>query len=458
MNSTRPLPPGPHGLPWVGSLGSMIARPVEFFRSMTLDHGALSHAQVAGQSLYFVNEPSLLEELLFEKQKDLIKNQLTRDLHPLVGQGLLTSEGELWKRQRKLASQPFAPKRLSVYQGPMVEASEHACAAYVDGETCDFHHDIMLLTLRIAASTLLGEHDATRVERVGSLVETALDYFEERIFSWGRLLPARIPTPRKLRFERAKRELDEIVTGIIARCRAAEYAEDNLLARLLRARSDDGHGMSEQLLLDEAVTMLLAGHETTALTLMYAVYLLARHPDIAARLRLELDQHLQGRSIAASDLPDLPYLDGVVREALRLYPPAYAFGRETTKPIELAGYDIAVGAQVIVSPYGMHRNPRYFPEPDTFSPERWSGGAAGELPRLAYLPFGAGHRICIGSHFAQLELNLVLGTLLQRLEFELLDGYELRLSPTVTLRPRQGLKLRVYKRSAGHVPLRTASR
>jgi cytochrome P450 len=264
--------------------------------------------------------------------------------------------------------------------------------------------------------------------------------------TWKALLPPSFPTRKLLKFRRGKRDLDAVVKAIITRCRNDGAKGEYLLARLLRSRTEDGQEMPEQLLLDEAVTMLLAGHETTALTLMFAVYLLSSHPDEAARLRADIDTVLQGRPIAVEDLKQLPFLDAVVREALRLYPPAYAFGRETTAPFELGGYQIPVGSQIAVSPYGIHRNGRYFREPDRFRPERWLNGETDDLPRFAYLPFGGGHRVCIGSHFALLEIGVALASLLQQVELTVVPGFELKLDPVITLRSEHGMPVRVKRR------------
>jgi len=447
MTQTVRRPPGPRGLPLLGSLGAMITKPMEFFRSMTLDYGPIAYARLGPNHVYTLNEPALIEEFLVAQQKSAIKDPITHSLEPLIGHGLITSEGELWKRQRKLAAQPFAPKRLVSYEGAMVAAAERAFASYRHGETRDFHAAMMALTLEVVSQTLLGVSTGEQSERISHSLEASLDYFEERIYSWGRLLPASFPTPKLLRFRRAKRELDQIVRGIIERCRHEDRDADYLLARLVRARTDDQQaGMSEQQLLDEAVTMLLAGHETTALALMFAVYLLSANPAVSARLTAEVDTVLGERTATAADLERLPYLDAVVRETLRLYPPAYVFARQLVSQVELGGYTLPVDSHVLVSPYGVHRNPALYRAPERFEPERWLSAEARSLPRFAYLPFGGGHRICIGNHFAQLEAGLLLATMVQRLELQVTPGFKLELAPVLTLRSRHGMPVRVSKR------------
>jgi cytochrome P450 len=457
MKIERRLPPGPRGLPLLGSGPAVIRDPLRFYRHMTLDYGDLSHARIGPTSFYLVNESPLIEQFLVGQHKDCVKDATTRSLYPLVGHGLLTSEGELWKRQRKLSGPAFAPKRITAYADVMVESAERSFRSFRDGEARDFHADIMSLTLEIVGKTILGVNTREEADRIAGVTDAAFAYFEERLYSWKRLLPFDLPSPSLRRFRKAKAELDEIVRSIVARSRDDREQGDHLIARLSRARSEEGEAMSEQQLHDEAVTMLLAGHETTALALMYGVYCLSTQPGAAARLREEVDKELGGRPVTFADLPRLRYLDACARETLRLYPPAYAFGREVVKPFELAGYTIPVGSQVVVSPYGMHRNPRHFPEPESFRPERWLEGSSSALPRFAYLPFGGGPRVCIGSHFAMMELCLVLATLVQQLELEVLPGFDLHLSPVITLRSRGGLPVRVRRREQPRSPARDES-
>ncbi|MET0284055.1 MAG: cytochrome P450, partial [Polyangiales bacterium] len=278
-------PPGPRSWPLIGALPSVIRDPLAFYTRMAHDYGPLSFAQVAHTELYMLGDPTLVEELLTEKNKLLIKDALTRTLHPLVGNGLLTSEGELWKKQRKLSAPAFAPKRLDAYEGTMVACGQELFGRWVDGERRDFVRDSMRVTLEVVGRTLLGISDSARLDQVNELVDDVLAYYAERIHNWGALLPPSFPTPRYRRFLSAKRELDELLRDIIARVQRDDRDADYLLARLVRARGEDGQGMSAQQLLDEGVTMLLAGHETTALTLVYAVQLLSAHKHLRNTLR-----------------------------------------------------------------------------------------------------------------------------------------------------------------------------
>lgn len=446
MSSEVRTPPGPRGVPLFGAFPELVKNPLAFYRRMALDYGDISYARLGPAGFYCVNESSLIEEFLVGQPKSCVKDATTRELYPLVGHGLLTSEGELWRRQRKLAAPPFQPKRISSYADTMVDAASRTYAGFLEGELRDFHTDIMALTLEIVGRTLLGVNTREESEEIARVIEAAFVYYEHRLYSWFRMLPPRVPTPSRVRFHLAKRRLDKIVYRIIDRCRTAGPEEDHLLARLMRARTEDGEAMSQRQLHDEALTMLLAGHETTALAMMYAVYLIARHPAQAARLRAEVDDVLEGRRVTSKDLERMPYLDAVLREALRLYPPAYAFGREVVTPFELGGYPIAKGSQVIVTPYGVHRRPEYFPDPERFDPERWLDARARALPRFAYLPFGGGPRVCIGSHFAMMEAGLLLATLVQQVELSVPADFTLTLSPVITLRSRIGLPVRVKRR------------
>ncbi|HEX5657392.1 MAG TPA: cytochrome P450 [Polyangiales bacterium] len=440
------LPLGPRSWPLLGALPQMVRDPLGFYAHMGHDFGPVSYARIAHAHVYLVAEPKLVEELLTNKQKLTIKDATTRTLHPLVGLGLLTSEGELWKRQRKLAAPAFLPKRLNDYEDTMVRCARDAFSRFADGERRDFLQDSMRVTLEVVGRTLLGISDTARLDEVSQLVDEVLAYYQERVHNWGALLPSRFPTPRFRRFQRAKAGLDALLREVIERVKRDDRDADHLLARLVRARGEDGQGMSEQQLLDEAVTMLLAGHETTALTLMYVVHLLSTHARARDRLREEIDGVLGDRAARADDLEHMPFLDAVIREALRLYPPAYAFGREVVEPFELGGVSLPKHAQLIVSPWAMHRNRKYWSEPEAFKPQRWLDGETKKLPRYVYMPFGGGHRICIGSHFAMLEAALLTATLMQQVTLDVRPGHRLELAPVVTLRTARGLPVTVTRR------------
>jgi cytochrome P450 len=330
----------------------------------------------------------------------------------------------------------------------MVACAERMSSGFRDDEVRDIHVDMMTLTLEIVGKTLLGVDARSDAERVAHVVEVAMAYFDKQLFSWHAVLPPWVLTPERIAFRKAVTELDAIIYRIIARCRAEGDQADHLLARLVKARDENGEAMSDAQLRDEAVTMLLAGHETTAIALSFAFYALSEHPEIAARLRAEIDAQIGTRPAVLPDLPRLPYLDAVMRETWRLYPPAWLIGREVVQPFEIGGYTLPRGVQLTMSAFTMHRDPRFFPDPERFQPERWLDPAAAALPKFAYFPFGGGPRVCIGNHFAMMEIALVLATLMQQVELTVVPGFQLAFSPVVTLRPARGVPVLVRRRRA----------
>jgi cytochrome P450 len=250
-----------------------------------------------------------------------------------------------------------------------------------------------------------------------------------------------IPVPAMIRVKRAVRELDEIVDRIIRQRRASGEDTGDLLSMLMAARDEDGSGMTDRQLRDEILTFLLAGHETTAVSLSWTWYLLSQHPEVEQKLREELTQVLGGRAPRLEDLPRLPYTDKVVKESMRLYPPAWSLARTVTKEVELGGYRLPVGANVVMSQWILHRDPRFFEQPEQFNPDRWTAEAAQRLPRFAYFPFGGGPRLCIGASFAMMEANLLLAAIAQRFQLRLAPGHSVAALPSITLRPRYGMRM-----------------
>ena len=438
------LPPGPKGAPLVGTLFAL-RDPIAFLTDLGCNYGDVSHTRIGRTHVYMLNHPDLIEQVLVGRYRDFVKDWGTQQLVPLVGRGLLTSEGEHWKRQRRLAAPPLSATHIAAYATTMVDCTEREVASWRDGKR-DIHTDMMRLTLEIVGKTLLGVDTSRDATRISHIVEVAMAYFDKQFWTWHGALPTWIPTRERRAFAQAVRELDSIIYPIITRCRAQSGDADFLLARLVHARDEDGAAMSDENLRDEAVTMLLAGHETTALALSYAVHLLGKHPAAMERARAEVDAQLGTRTATLEDLRQLPFVDAVLRETLRLYPPAYSIGREPLCDLELGGHTIPKGVQLSMSPYIVQRDPRFYSQPDAFMPERWLAPEADALPRFAYFPFGGGPRVCIGNRFAMMEAVLVLATMLQHVELANEPGYTLKLAPSVTLRP------------AGAVPVTTRQR
>jgi cytochrome P450 len=453
MSSERaPLthkPPGPRGLPLLGSLTSALTDVLALWIDMNRNYGPVSYARMAWFDLYMLNEPELITQFMVGHFRDSFKDlSALPEATQFMGLGVATLEGDAWRVRRKLASPAFQPKRIAGYVDSMVEYAERAATSYKQGEARDFHRDSMSLTLAIAAKTLLGFEMGHESQRIEAIMDLALGYFTKRMFRLSqRLIPAAVPTGDQRRFQSAIKEIDGMIYAMLARCRTESSASDHLLAHLLRARDDNGEGLSDQQLRDEAVGMLVAGYETTALTLTYAVYELSRHPAVAEKVRAEVERVAPGRRLNTADLPNLVWTEAVVKEALRLYPPSHAVSRKVFTPFELGGYVMPKGCLVSFSIYAMQRNPRWFPEPDRFRPERWFEGAD-KLPRGAYLPFGEGPRTCVGSHFAMVESKIVLATLLRHVELTVAKDYKLQLDAGISLRPIGGMPVSVQLRSA----------
>jgi cytochrome P450 len=318
--------------------------------------------------------------------------------------------------------------------------------AWHDGETRDIHQDMMRLTLEIVAMALFSVEIASDGDRVSVALNTLME-----LTSGARmLLPAGlrlVPTPGNLRYLRAVRQLDEIVYGLIRQRQATDRTYEDLLSTLLRARYEDGGSMPNRQLRDEVMTLLLTGHETTAVSLSWTWYLLSQHPEVEQKLWSELQQVLNGRNPRMSDLPGLPYLERVIKESIRLYPPVWALVRNPVKECEIGGYRIPTGTTILMSQWVMHRDPRYYDEPERFNPDRWLDARSREAPKFAYFPFGGGPRTCIGASFATTEAALVLATIAQKYQIRVVPDWPIETIPTITLRPRHGIKVTVTRRT-----------
>jgi cytochrome P450 len=429
-------PPGPRGLPFVGSAADVVRDPLGFFARISRKYGDVVRFGLPRQTVYLINHPAGIEEVLVAERENLIKDTLTRGLSFIFGNGLLVSEGATWRKQRRLAQPGFHRDRVASYGQVMVSYAERALASWKDGETRDVHKDMMRLTLDIVAKTLFG----VEIGEVARKIEGALEMLMERFTGLGTMVPLGLPTPSNIRAKRAVETLDEITYGII-RERRASGDKGDLISMLIEATSEEDGRMDDKQLRDEAVTLLLAGHETTALTLGYAFHLLGKHPEVAEKLAAEIQAVLGDRPATSADLPKLRYADAVVRESMRLYPPAWVIGREAIAPIEIGGYAVAKGTQLWLPQWVVHRDARWFPEPERFRPERWDDDFARSLPRHAYFPFGGGPRVCIGNAFATMEAVLILVTIARRFRFTPENRGPLALTPSVTLRPTHGLPM-----------------
>ncbi|MFT3772676.1 MAG: cytochrome P450 [Minicystis sp.] len=445
---SRPRPPGPPGVFGVRNVFRFARDQLGMLRQLANRYGDVMEMKVLGRPFFLVSHPDDVEAVLVKHARVMVRDEYVVVLARVLGQGLLTSDGDLWKRQRKLMSQAFVPRRIQAYGEAMVRVTEAALRPWRDGETINLHQEISRVTMEVVADVLFGSGiDPADVRTVRDAMEVVNEYMAsspEAILK----LPGWVPTPRNVATNRAIAQIDELVYRIIGRRREGE-PRDDLLGTLLAAQDDDGVRMSDQQLRDEVITLFLAGHETTALALAHTFYLLSKHPDVERRLFAEITAVLGGRLPAAEDVRALPYTERVLKEAMRLYPPAWTTGREVAEPVEIGGYLIPKGAQILTSQWVVHRDPRWFPNPEGFDPDRWAPERVKDLPRFAYFPFGGGPRVCIGNHFAMMEATLLLATITQRWRIELLPGQRLDLKPSVTLRQAgHGLRVRLVERAA----------
>lgn len=442
---TITYPPGPKGHLLVGNLPEMRRQPLEFMTECARLYGDVTYMRVVDRDVYLLNHPDLIEEVLVTNNRNFIKPQLLKDAGEVLGNGLLTSDGEFWLRQRRLAQPAFHRDRIATYATLMTEFTRETLDGWHDGETRDLHEDMMALTLNIVAQALFGADVSDKTEEVGAALEVSLQRFVDRM-SFMRILDP-LPLPRNIRFREKKRVLDRIIYDIIESRRSGNEDRGDLLSMLLHAQDEDGSRMTDEQLRDEVVTLFLAGHETTAVSLVWTWHLLSDHPEVVQRLEAELDQISGDRMPLLEDLPRLTYTEMIIRESMRLYPPAWRVGREALEECEVGGYLIPKGAQVVMSQWLMHRDERYFDAPLEFRPERWEGDLAKRLPKFAYFPFGGGPRRCIGDSFAMMEATLLLASIAREYRLHRVPDQTVALWPSITLRPKHGLKMTLERRA-----------
>jgi cytochrome P450 len=420
-------------------------------------YGDVALLRLGGNRVYLLNHPDFVRDVLVQEHRRFHKGRGLELARLLLGEGLLTSEEEFHRRQRRLAQPAFHHQRIAAYAAAMVRQAEQvsqrwdALAGRTDAPlVVDLHEEMMRLTLAIVAETLFGANLQGEAPEIGRAIGTSMELFRNFLSLPFAPLLQRLPLPSTRRFLKARARLDATIFRLIAERRAAGEDRGDLLSMLLLAQDEEGTGgMTDQQLRDEAMTLFLAGHETTANALTWTWYFLSRHPEIEARLHAELDAVLGTRIAAAADVPRLTYTSAVLAESMRLHPPAWVIGRRAVADYEVAGYRIPPGSYVLVSQWVMHRDPRFWPDPERFDPERWTEAARATRPRFAYFPFGAGPRICIGEQFAWTEGVLVLAVLARRWRGRLDPGHRIALQPSITLRPAGGMRMVLERRTAG---------
>jgi len=418
--------------------------------AMAAEHGDIAHFRVGPQHLYLFNHPDLIRDVLVTNQKNFRKSRGLERAKRLLGEGLLTSEGEFHLRQRRLAQPAFHRARIASYGATMTDYSSQLQSSWEDRSTVDVHQQMMRLTLGIVSKTLFDAHVDGEASEIGDALTTAFESFNLAMLPFTEYLD-KLPIPAARRFNAARARLDGTIYRMIDERRRIGGDRGDLLSMLLTATDSegDGRGMDDTQLRDEALTIFLAGHETTANALTWTWYLLSQNPAVEARLHAEIDAAVPGRMPEFDDLPALPYTRMVLAESMRLYPPAWAIGRRAISAFELRGYTVPKKSVVLMSQYLMHRDPRYFPDPERFDPGRWTSEAQALRPKFSYFPFGGGTRVCIGEQFAWMEGILLIASIAQNWRLRLAPAHRVEVQPLITLRPRYGMTMSLERRAKG---------
>ena len=466
-------PPGPRR-PFLGALISPGRDPLALFTRLARDYGDIVHFRLGGERVYFINHPQYIRDVLVTHQKNFTKSRGLERAKKLLGEGLLTSEGAAHLRQRRLLQPAFHRDRIAAYADVMVAHADGMRARWQDGATLDVSKEMMRVTLSIVGKTLFDSDVESKADEIGVAVTEVLETF------WFTLLPfqnviERLPLPVLRRGRASRARLDALIYALIDERRASGRDHGDLLSTLMSVRDADetahsdkrgqtpfpetahndkrgqtpfsGVALSAREIRDEALTLLLAGHETTANALTWTWYLLSQSPDVEAGLHAEIDGALVGRPPTAADIGRLPMVERIVTESMRLFPPAWIIGRRAIAEYSIGDYVVPPRAMIFMSPYVTQRDARFFDEPERFNPDRWTAQFKAALPKFAYFPFGGGARQCIGEHFAWMELVLLVATVAQQWQLQLVPQHRVIPQPLITLRSKHGMKMIATKRS-----------
>ena len=438
INPTQPRPRFPGDF-----ILQMRRNPLDFLTHLADQHGDFVHFRIGKQNMFLLNHPDYVKEMLVTQHKHLEKGRALQQARRVLGNGLLTNEGKSHLKQRRLMQPAFHRNRIATYAADMVAYSQKIASKWQDGDMVEIHDEMQRLTLAIVGKTLLNTDIESDAQDVGEALNVFTSQFGKMLMPFSDML-MQLPLPGMRRLADAQATLDGLVYRLIDE-RLEKGDQGDLLSMLLMAQ-EDGEGMGLEQVRDEVMTILLAGHETTANSLTWTVALLAQHPQVAQTLQLELDEVLNGRLPTLTDLPNLPCLDKVIKESLRLYPPAWAIGRTAVSDINIGNHHIPAGSALFVSQWVMHRDGRYYTNPNRFDPERWTKEAIAQRPKFAYFPFGAGARFCIGERFAWMEMGLILATILQSWQLDLTNNQPIVPQAKITLRPKNGLRVKLTAR------------
>ena len=438
--------------------------PLRFLTRVAITYGDFVPFRIGKLRMTLVNDPEAIREVLVTRNDSFTKSPALRNAKVTLGEGLLTSEGDFHRRQRRLSQPAFHPQRVAAYADAMARFADEMTASWQDGQTIDVHEAMMEVTLRVVAKTLFDAELASDIDEIGTAMDVLVKMFSRATHPFGRLLN-KLPLPSNFRFLKSLSLVHGIIDRFVRQHREAGVDRGDLLSMLMRARdaggevttdqgvgagsgggAEAGEGMTDKQLRDEIFTLFTAGHETTANALTFTWYLLGRHPEAEADLHEEIDRVLGGRAPVADDVERLPYTRAVLSESMRLYPPAWIVTRQAKHDVEVGGRRVPAGGVVMMSQWVTHHDARWWPRPDEFDPSRWLADPQPDRPRYAYFPFGGGARSCIGEFFARMEAAIIIAAVARAWSFELADPREPALQPTITLRPRNPLLAVVRKR------------
>jgi cytochrome P450 len=460
-------PPGPSNkMRPAKLLREFLHDPIKTLQSISYKYGDISHFKLGRQHVYLINNPDYIQKVLVYDHRNFTKGKRLQLAKTLLGEGLVTSEGDLHDRQRRIIQPLFHPKQITTYGKVITDYAASLNQRWKDGETRDILKEMMQLTLSIICKSVLNYEVESEAEEVGKALTICRNYSKRLQSPLGQVLNKIPILPNVKGARKAKEELDKLVYGLIKERRQRPESDvksyDDLLTRLLLAQDtieprpgagtggtdSASSGMSDKQVRDEIMTIFIAGHETTANALTWTFYLLSQHPGAEEKLLAELGTVLDNnRTATIDDIPKLKYTEKVLRESMRLYPPVWSLGRSVDTDYPLGGYTVPAGSTIMMSQYVMHRDTRYYTEPDQYNPDRWVSESRSSLPRFSYFPFGGGIRACIGEPFAWMEGILVLATICRQWKMRLVPGHRVELDPAITLRPKYGMKMKLERRN-----------
>ena len=445
--ATLSYPPGPKSRLFGGNFRAFRRDALAYLQEAAREYGDVVYFRLGPQHAFFLNHPDYIKDVLVTHHQSFMKGRALQRAKRLLGEGLLTSEGEFHRRQRHLAQPAFHRARIASYADVMTDYAARTASRWRDGAELDISREMMRLTLAIVGKTLFDADVEAKADEIGAALNSVMELFDMLLMPFSEFLE-KLPLPHVRRFKRAKGRLDATIYRIIDERRACDVDRGDLLSMLLSARDEEGDGsqMTDLQVRDEVMTLFLAGHETTANALTWTWYLLSEHTEVETKLHEELDSVLEGRAPTVEDVPRLRYTEMVLMESMRLYPPAWAIGRLALKDQEVGRYVIPAKSLVLLSPYVTQRDARFYPVPDRFDPERWTAEARDARTQFSYFPFGGGPRRCIGEAFAWMESILLIATLATRWRMRRVPDHPVEPNPVITLRPKYGMKMKVERK------------